>query len=573
MMLVSITSISAHDFKVGGLYYNINKDGKSVTVTYKGKKSHKDQKHAKEVIIPSEVTYKGKTYSVTAIGEVAFYNSKMIESIHIPASITNIGENAFFLCSNIDTVYINDLSAWCKINYKTSQFDNIEANHLYLNGKEITDLVIPNDVDSIGECFQFLCGLKSIHFHEGVSYIAPSAFKNSKKLETITVDSRNPHFDSRGNCNALIETATNKLIKGSKNAIIPLGITEIDDYAFYDMRDIKANYIPWGVVKIGKSAFYRCSLESIIIPNSVISIGKEAFQWCSLKELEIPSSVIEIGEDAFIINRLQSVVINGETLTKIADDRFEHNPCFHDVEAERLAAEKQAKKERRAQFWRNVGTVVASAALIGAAAYVESQSGGSNYGSAYVPSYSSSSYNTGSSSSGKLLTMSDSEFKQHIQRQMQGVMQQTAQQTAQNMEMQRQHFLAQYRSTFKNLHGRMPTESEEMEAYTNYLSAQNDAYRAEQMSKYGSSSSSSSSSSSGSSSSSSYNSSNSSLTSEKGCPHCDVPGTGNTPGNGKCKTCMGTGLMSEGFGLGQIPCTNCKSNVGKCHWCGGDGIR
>lgn len=225
---------------------------------------------------------------------------------------------------------------------------------------------------------------------------------------------------------------------------------------------------------------------------------------------------------------------------------------------------KAEKKKKRSKFWKNVGTVLLGAAVIGATAYVESQSASANYRSAYTPSYYSNSYNSlisqyGSTSSSNLLNMSSEQYGQMI-----------IQKTERDMEIDKQQFLSQFRSNFNASNGRMPTEAEEREAYTNYLKASVDAHNEIQAEQRGSSSTSSGNSSSSSRSSSSYKSSSNSTSSKKGCPHCDLPGTGNSPGNGKCKTCMGTGLQSS-MTLEKIPCANCKSNVGKCQWCGGTG--
>ncbi|MBR6648096.1 MAG: leucine-rich repeat domain-containing protein, partial [Bacteroidaceae bacterium] len=94
----------------------------------------------------------------------------------------------------------------------------------------------------------------------------------------ITVSKDNPVYDSRDNCNALIETATNTIIRGCENTVIPNSVTTI-----------------------GKGAFRRCSaLTNVTIPNSVTSIGDYAFYFCdALTGITIPNSVTCIGEAAF----------------------------------------------------------------------------------------------------------------------------------------------------------------------------------------------------------------------------------------------------------------------------------
>lgn len=120
-------------------------------------------------------------------------------------------------------------------------------------------------------------------------------------LTSIIVENGNPIYDSRENCNAIIETKNNKLIAGCSVTKIPNTITSIGEYAFsyYDLMN--SMEIPNSVTSIGDYAFKACnSLSSITIPNSVKTIGLEAFRFChSLTSVVIPNSVSDIGVAAF----------------------------------------------------------------------------------------------------------------------------------------------------------------------------------------------------------------------------------------------------------------------------------
>ena len=120
-------------------------------------------------------------------------------------------------------------------------------------------------------------------------------------MTSVVVDNNNSTYDSRNNCNAIIETATNTLIAGCKKSIIPSSVTSIGSNAFYGCTGLTSIEIPNSVTSIGSNAFSGCTgLTSIEIPNSVTSIGYDAFYGCTgLTSIEIPNSVTSIGYDAF----------------------------------------------------------------------------------------------------------------------------------------------------------------------------------------------------------------------------------------------------------------------------------
>ena len=116
--------------------------------------------------------------SVTSIGDSSFSGCSGLTSITIPNSVTSIGEAAFFECEGLTEVNISDLSAWCKID-----FSDYSANPLYyakklkLNGSEITNLVIPNDITQIKQYAFFGCsGLTSVTIGNSVTSIGEYAF-------------------------------------------------------------------------------------------------------------------------------------------------------------------------------------------------------------------------------------------------------------------------------------------------------------------------------------------------------------------------------------------------------------
>lgn len=143
--------------------------------------------------------------------------------------------------------------------------------------------------------------IRNIVIKAGVTYIADYAFSNCSAVTSITVEAGNTYYDSRENCNAIINTVNNSLVVGCQNTLIPVNVTSIEAYAFSGRSSLTSISIPDGVTHIDYRAFMDCSaLTSINIPNSVTNIGQSAFDGCSaLTSINIPNSVIDIGKYAF----------------------------------------------------------------------------------------------------------------------------------------------------------------------------------------------------------------------------------------------------------------------------------
>jgi len=142
-------------------------------------------------------------------------------------------------------------------------------------------------------------------------------------LTSIVVEDGNTFYDSRDNCNAIIETSTNILIQGCKNTTIPNSVTSIGNYAFNECSGLISVTIPNSVTSIGTGAFRLCpGLTSVTIGNSVTSIGNYAFMESGLTSISIPNSVTSIGESAFYgCSGLTSVTIPN-SVTSIGESAF-----------------------------------------------------------------------------------------------------------------------------------------------------------------------------------------------------------------------------------------------------------
>ena len=162
--------------------------------------------------------------------------------------------------------------------------------------KFITSITIPNSITTIGDlAFQNCVSLTSINIPDRVVTIYGRSFQGCDNLTSIIVSPNNKVYDSRDNCNAIIETSTNVLVVGCKNTIIPNNVTTIGDMAFIGRRSITSINIPDSITTIGSDAFCSCnSLVIITIPNSVTTIGRGAFLGCnSLRSIQFNGTVEE----------------------------------------------------------------------------------------------------------------------------------------------------------------------------------------------------------------------------------------------------------------------------------------
>ena len=247
-LLFLFCSAYGNGTRIGDIYYILNSTTKTAEVTYSTTVLRPSQTLRSynyvgitNLTIPSTVDYNGITYSVTSIGECAFYQSDndipSLISVTIPNSVTTIGEFAFYKCTGLTNLAIP--------NSVTSIGD-----HAFTGCSGLTSITIPNSVTSIGSfAFRYCIRLTSITIPNSVTSIGSFAFQGCSGLTSIT---------------------------------IPNSVTKLISATFYDCSSLTEVTIPNSVTSIGPSDFYHCSsLTEVTIPNSVTSIGGNAFAGCS----------------------------------------------------------------------------------------------------------------------------------------------------------------------------------------------------------------------------------------------------------------------------------------------------
>ena len=281
--------------------------------------------------------------SVETIGRYAFEYSNGLTTVSIGHSVSSIGEYAFY-CTGLTTVYFNADSCTNIGGGYTPFYPGFTKLYIGSNVKVIPDnafrqcdidtLNFPSSVSRIGKYAFYFCGLRSIHLNEGlaiidhlafcgtalssvsipstVSSIAPGAFASCSSISSLTVDNNNETYDSRNNCNAIIQSNNNKIVVGCKNTVFPSTVTGIEKWAFSGCSGLTGE---------------------LIIPDQITNIGETAFEGCSgITSLTIGKSMDSIGNGAFIhCSSLSSLFFNADSCVYMGDESFYYDYNYYNV--------------------------------------------------------------------------------------------------------------------------------------------------------------------------------------------------------------------------------------------------
>lgn len=331
------------------------------------------------LIIPSHVVISGKEYNVKGIEKAAYAKCGWIKHLIISEGVEKIQSDAFLACANLEDVVLPSsikaldyfVFSYClnlssiKVDEHNAYYDSRDNCNAIIRKSDNTliygckDTKIPSSVKRINDFAFYGILIMSAEIPEGLEVIRENAFCdcpllkqvrisstvenigvaafNCSNISSIIVDERNETYDSRNNCNAIIEDDI--LILGCGSTIIPAGVSIIGKLAFCGSTNLKSIDIPEGITTIHKEAFYRCSaLKRVTLPTSLTSFEEHAnFGLCeSLESIVIPPKVTSLPSDIFMgCISLQEIKVDANNQTY--DSRNSCNAIIHTSDNELVA--------------------------------------------------------------------------------------------------------------------------------------------------------------------------------------------------------------------------------------------
>ena len=289
---------------------------------------------ANQAFLDSSLTKIFIPLSVKRIGRAAFMRCNKLTEIDIPSGVKEVGESAFYSCVNLKKVVVSSsveeigdfVFYSCENLSEVVISDGVKTigEGAFMECKKLTNIALPESVTSIGNRVFSSCEmLTSVNIPENVANIGERLFEYCSELTQVTVSAENKNYDSRNDCNAIIETATNTLIAGCKNTIVPDSATIIGAKAFWGIEKLTSIVIPESVKRIEESAFYLCcDLAEVTFNYGLEYVGRLSFDATKLTNLVLPNSVEVIDEYAFSDVELASVYIPS-SVTKIYSGVFD----------------------------------------------------------------------------------------------------------------------------------------------------------------------------------------------------------------------------------------------------------
>lgn len=321
------------------------------SVTHIGNCAFRNCKKLTEIIIPDSVTTIGDSAffycenlssvtigkGVTTIGQWAFSYCSNLECIEIGENLDIIYDDAFGHCSSLVDVYAKDINSWLSISFISDESNPMSyAQNLYFNNILAKDIIIPNNILSIGDYAFYGCeNITSVSIPNSIATIGTQAFYKCSKLENLTIPDSVLSIDGGAfaYCNNLTSVELSENLSSLerelfgwcynlKEVTIPNNVSKIGDWVFYNCNSLCNIVIGDNVKTIGEKAFERTSITSIIIPDGITSIGNGAFYQCnSLSSISIGKDVSTLGDNPFVYcSNLKEINVNENNEQYSSDD-------------------------------------------------------------------------------------------------------------------------------------------------------------------------------------------------------------------------------------------------------------
>ena len=377
-----LTSVHISDLKA---WCNISLGGSYSNPLYYAKHLYMDDNEIKDLVIPNDVSIIGSftfsgcsgltsisiSNSVTSIGECAFSKCTGLKSVVIGNCVESIDTQAFMECSglesitfsnsvktvsfaafgscnNLSAVHIPDIASWCNVNFESETSNPLYfAKHLYMEGVELSDLVIPNGVKTIGSyVFYGYSNLVSVHFPNTLTSIGDHAFSNCNRLSSVTIPNSVTSMEGGvfsycyelksveiSNSLSTIASGTFSNCKNLTTIKIPNSITSIEYASFTGCTSLTSIVIPNSVTSIGSYCFNGCcNLKSVTLSNNLNSLGSYVFWQCtSLSSISIPNNLKKIEDKTFFECSSLETVVLGSNVEKLGKESFAKCEKLKDV--------------------------------------------------------------------------------------------------------------------------------------------------------------------------------------------------------------------------------------------------
>ncbi|MBQ6079118.1 MAG: leucine-rich repeat protein [Muribaculaceae bacterium] len=289
-------------FEYNGIYYYINDDGQTASVTYKDTNYNS---YSGNVVVPEYVYYNGFNYKVNAIGERAFYNCQSLLSVSMPSCILSIGKHSFDKCTALTSISL-------------PYYLTVIGDYAFYSCTSLSSIDLCDQLKTISQFSLSHTAINSISIPSSVDSISYTAFNYCNSLTGITVNLHNQKYCSIDRVLFSKDGKTLVAYPGAHaaNYTVPNGTEVIMASAFRGGETLSHVTLPTSLREIQHSAFFEnISLEEIVVPNGVTTIGNSAFSGCSsMTRAELPSTLTSLGYLAFNnVPDLTELIVKAQT--------------------------------------------------------------------------------------------------------------------------------------------------------------------------------------------------------------------------------------------------------------------